>query len=768
MGDYAKSETLLRETIKVCKEVLGDEAYFTIKATNSLGRLYGRMGDFARANEIMQITLEKRRRTARERPIDYAHELHAFGTLLCAQGEFAKAAPVLRESLAIRKQYVGDHHLNYLETLIALAAALNHLGENEPAELLYRECLDNFRKGIGEKHPVYVDALNGLACLWWSQGDADKALPLFCQSFDIVHSNLVLNAAIQSERQQLAMAASQRIYLDNLIAVGTQFDEAAASAYRAMLRWKGGVWMRQREARAVVDRPELLPVFKNIQSVAARLAKLALTPPDAKNLATWRTQLEQLTQQKEELEQELARRSVAWREAKRDVTPEDLRNSLPEDVALIDFLEYRHWTPTPGNPAPEGTSEQHLLAVVVRRGQTPYLLDLGPVAPLSEAIKKWREAWGRSEPGREAGQFLRERIWLPLEDKLVGVKFVLVSPDGVLGRLPLAALPGSKPGTYLLEEWSLATLPVPQALPALLKELSQSGPEEVKNLLLLGAVDYEAIGQQPRNTPNVKEKPFGRKAERGANWRMFQPLVGTEGELASLERMYRRIFKNDRYTTLERSAASKEHFVQEAPRHLYLHVATHGFFAPPNLRSALQPREDSRGPERLGIERGLSDNLPRLVGYHPGLLSGLALAGANQLSGPDQEDGILTAEEVQTLDLRRVELAVLSACETGLGEVAGGEGLLGLQRAFQVAGARTTVASLWKVDDVHTRALMERVYSNLWEKDMSKVEALREAQLWMLREGHRGLVREQPQDTTENARVSPYYWAAFVLSGDWR
>ena len=123
-----------------------------------------------------------------------------------------------------------------------------------------------------------------------------------------------------------------------------------------------------------------------------------------------------------------------------------------------------------------------------------------------------------------------------------------------------------------------------------------------------------------------------------------------------------------------------------------------------------------------------------VTGWHPGLLSGLVLAGANQPTEPDRDDGILTAIEVASLDLTNVDLAVLSACETGLGEVAGGEGILGLQRAFQTAGARSVVAGLWKVPDRATQMLMTRFYENLWDKKMSKLEALRQAQIWMLRE----------------------------------
>jgi len=112
---------------------------------------------------------------------------------------------------------------------------------------------------------------------------------------------------------------------------------------------------------------------------------------------------------------------------------------------------------------------------------------------------------------------------------------------------------------------------------------------------------------------------------------------------------------------------------------------------------------------------------------------------------------------------------VLSACETGLGAVAGGEGLLGLQRAFQVAGARTVLASLWKVPDAATSRLMQRFYENLWDKKMGKLEALREAQIWMLRDkGSRAMVLENDEKRGESSGLPPYYWAAFVLSGDWR
>jgi CHAT domain-containing protein len=152
------------------------------------------------------------------------------------------------------------------------------------------------------------------------------------------------------------------------------------------------------------------------------------------------------------------------------------------------------------------------------------------------------------------------------------------------------------------------------------------------------------------------------------------------------------------------------------------------------------------------------------------LLSGLVLAGANRQAKAGEEDGILTALEVAELDLSGLDLVVLSACETGLGEEAGGEGLLGLQRAFQVAGARSVVASLWSVGAEPTRALMVTFDEKLWDenKPLARIEALRQAQLLMLRQGRKRAMVRSAKEADRNKPLPPFYWAAFVLSGDWR
>ena len=221
------------------------------------------------------------------------------------------------------------------------------------------------------------------------------------------------------------------------------------------------------------------------------------------------------------------------------------------------------------------------------------------------------------------------------------------------------------------------------------------------------------------------------------------------------------------------------------PNSRYIHLATHGFFADEKFRSMYG--HDVAGEQLFGGAAELvTAKRASVTVRNPLILSGIVLAGANlppetdELGLPTGEDGIMTAEEVVNLDLRNTELVVLSACETGLGKVAGGEGVFGLTRAFGLAGARTTIASLWKVDDSATQALMTEFYTNLWQKKLGKLEALRQAQLTIMRDyGQQSgtvrgtIVKLKPTTPHEKpkkrgSRLPPYYWAAFVLSGDWR
>src|SRR5262249_29612401 len=210
-------------------------------------------------------------------------------------------------------------------------------------------------------------------------------------------------------------------------------------------------------------------------------------------------------------------------------------------------------------------------------------------------------------------------------------------------------------------------------------------------------------------------------------------------------------------------AANERAFKRAAPGHRVLHLATQGFFLGAECSPASNGTRSVGGLAAAGNGDAGSPKRtnPASAALHenPLLMSGLALAGANRraTAGPDDDDGILTAEEVAAMNLAGVEWAVLSACDTGLGEVKNGEGVFGLRRAFQVAGVRSVIMSLWSVDDEATRLWMRALYQGPLPRHLNTAEAVRAAGLSALRER-----RAKSQNT------HPFFWAAFVAAGDWR
>ena len=198
--------------------------------------------------------------------------------------------------------------------------------------------------------------------------------------------------------------------------------------------------------------------------------------------------------------------------------------------------------------------------------------------------------------------------------------------------------------------------------------------------------------------------------------------------------------------------ASESTFKSRAPGHRILHVATHGFFLGGGTSGG------GTGTRGLTVKKAEAPE-PLRDRVSPLLLSGLAMAGANHRDAAvaGEEDGILTAEEMAALDLSGVEWAVLSACDTGVGEIQAGEGVFGLRRALQLAGVRTLIMSLWPVDDEATREWMTGLYRGRLGLALDSASAARSAGVGVLERR-----RERGEST------HPFYWAAFIAAGDWR
>ncbi len=441
------------------------------------------------------------------------------------------------------------------------------------------------------------------------------------------------------------------------------------------------------------------------------------------------------------------------------------------------------------------------MAFVLRRGQDPLLVPLGASGPIDVAVRDWRRALvaGTPEPMQAAALELRRRVWEPLDPHLDGATTVVVAPDGPLAYFPLAALPGHRPGTYLAEDLAIGYV---SSAHRLVETLASTGEAKAKEpeadaagLLAVGGIDYQADpgGAAPTESAPTPGMLLAESQRAG-----FTALAGTGPEVRSIAQRFDAAFHKQQALVLTGAAPTKVAVKQQLAQHWrYLHLATHGFFESPARVAAIRA---GMKPEDFGLAGIGGSEESASLALAPLLHSGVALVGAGrkpedmgagrESSLPDRDDGILTAEEVQSLDLRGTDLVVLSACETGLGQGYYGQGVMGLQRAFLAAGARAVVASLWKVDDAATTVLMEQFYTNLWTKKMSKLEALRSgAGLTVLSDPalvqtrraelakQRG-IDEKSEKLPDGGRVAPprdratrsdpALWAAFVLSGDVR
>src|SRR5262249_8989470 len=313
-------------------------------------------------------------------------------------------------------------------------------------------------------------------------------------------------------------------------------------------------------------------------------------------------------------------------------------------------------------------------AFVVRPGRAVARVELGDAGMIERAWAAWRQAITATRPDdeaeRAAAAVVGRLVWEPLRRELpADLETVYLTADAALHQVPWAALPGAKPGTVLLEEHAFCLVPHG---PFLLQRLEEKHTESAASgrLLAVGGIDYQQMAAgNDAGPPIALREPV--LAAGGVRW---AALAGTERERQQVAALARQI---PRLEVTERAGkeATTTQFQRDLPGARYAHVATHGFFADSKFRSALQidPKEfGALGvPDRRGGARS------------PLTLSGLVFAGANQSGAEAAEDrGIVTAEGLIGLRLEGLELAVLSACETGLGEAGGGEGVYGLQRAF--------------------------------------------------------------------------------------
>jgi CHAT domain-containing protein len=365
---------------------------------------------------------------------------------------------------------------------------------------------------------------------------------------------------------------------------------------------------------------------------------------------------------------------------------------------------------------------------------------LGPAAAIDSTVHKGLRATADGLSDADAiWTELSAQVLKPLLPHLTGSRQWFLSPDGELNRVPFAALPApQQPGTRLAQIVQLRLLTTGREL----VKLQQPTPTGSASLVMANP-SYDRLGAKPAQESNAAEVTAvaqQRSAELGSNhWKQL-PASEREGQKVA------KLLSTGLISGT--SATTKALQRHQGPR--VLHVATHGFFV---ADQETKPTEPMRA-----IQEG-SPLLSSLRQEDPMLRSGLVFAGANQPDLDPNDDGYLTAAEAVNLNLKGTELVVLSACSTGQGDVRTGEGVYGLQRSLTVAGARSTLLSLWKVDDAATAEFMGRFYQRL------KAGEGRSNALAAVQEEFRS---GEVQSTNGINWKEPYYWAAWQLVGDWR
>ncbi len=766
MGDIARAEPLYLEAKAIWGKALGTEHPDYALSLNNLALLYMSSGDIARAEPLyLEAKAIRERVLGKEHP-DYSQSLNNLAALYFSMGDTARAEPLYLEATAIDEKVLGKNHSDYAIDLSNLAALYRSIGDNAQAEPLFLEATAIVEKLLGRKHPDYATSLYNLAGLYMSMERSDEAIELCEQGLEITRDHLSRTAYILSERQQLAMNQMLRYRLDSYLACCLKQEAVPKQAVEQVIMWKGETLVRQRELRLAADNPAIADQFKELQRIAQHLYALTKTTPEPNTAESWRERVAKITADKERLESQLMRSSSAFGKAVEEVTLASIQQSIPRDAVLIDFLEYR------------SGKELRLLASVVRSTGDPIMLDLGTAHQAGEAIAVWRLTFGLSPQAKAAGLALREQLWQPLLMHIGDAKMILISPDGVLGKLPFAALPGKEANSYLIEDHRIALVPVPRLLPGL---VAADRSQVVAKPLLMGGVDYDAKLSLAENVGDatLAAKPWSHATNGWSNLKFSGP------EVRDIGKIYRGLKEAnvENIVELDAKEATEVAFRNAAPGCTNLHLATHGFFAPSSFKSALAPEMIAEAGRASRFSSMGSEQREVVRGFSPGQLSGLVFAGANNsILGSDGDDGIMTADEIAFLPLGGVQLAVLSACQTGLGDSAGGEGLLGVQRAFQVAGVDSTIATLWSIDDPATSRMMTELYRKHLQEELGVLDALRETQLWALNNPNTILGKDvdslrtglkipdannSPDLDSEN-RLSPKYWAPFVLSGDWR
>ena len=786
LGDFPEARRQFNRALSTWERVVGPNHPFVARAADALAEMLSEQGLNAEARRLYERALAIRERSLGKNHRDVARTLSKLSTTVARLGQVDRAYELSTQALSIWEQSTEGSTRSAAEAFILHAALQATQGEHSSARTSYEHALDILRTILGPSHPTVAETKASLAAAFANMGQASEARRNALDAERIGRDHLRLTLRYLPERQALGYAAKRPKGMDLALSLSSTEPQATALTLDALIRGRALVLdemaARRREATEA-SVPDVAPLWRTLTSARQRLANLIVRGPGEQRSEQYLRLVEDARREEELAERALAEKSAAFKSQlfRAEIGLDEVRAALPPRTALVSFVRYdrtlngetavaaRRSTSAPATSARPARAVPSYAAFLLRPGESdPIIVRLGSAEAIESLVARWRKEIV-SDPTeqslRTTGTALRQQVWDPLSKHLSDASRLFVVPDGALNLVPLAGLPIGQM-SYLLEKG-----PVIHYLSAE-RDLVSTG-ESVgagRGLLAFGGPAFDdgalfAALAKPvpsRGFPAVGTSgPFrGLRSGCGSFQSLrFEALPAARREADEVAGLWKEFGSNRASEfgppqVLTGGNANERAFKQLGPGTRVLHLATHGFFLGNACASAL---DGTRSVGGLVAEK--KPEAQRARDENPLLLSGLALAGANRraAAGPEEEDGILTAEEVASLNLEGVQWAVLSACDTGLGEVKVGEGVFGLRRAFKVAGARTVIMSLWSVQDEVTRQWMRTLYQARLQKRLDTADAMREASLSVLRDRR-----------AKNQSTHPFYWAGFVAAGDWR
>ena len=671
-------------------------------------------------------------------------------------GDYSKAVEYGIQASEILRSVLGEQHPDYATSLNNLAGYYANLGDYAKAVEVGTQAMEIRRSVLGEQHPDYAMSLSNLANYYSSLGDYAKTLELFKKNISIRQSNVFQQFAGLTAAQRTMYWSKDSYQFTDLYpnySYQSHISTAPDLYNKSALFAKGLLLSTEIEMNRLIQESgdaEALRMFEELQTNRMQLQKLYETPIAERHINT-----DSLEQAVDRQEQALVKRSKVYGDFTRKLrtTWQDVQGALKDEEMAVEFLSFTVF----------GTDSTMVAALTLRKDdKEPKFI------PLFEQ----RQLQDVSDPQFFHCPELTALVWQPLQQELQGIKRIYFSPAGVLHNIGIEYAPGME--GYEMYRLSTTrevidshnTHPGPPEGRESATTPDPSFPKEGKRVTsttaLFGGIDYNALPEV--GTPSLgggRGEALGTSEVSIALHRSLIDSLSVRGMTATylpatldeVQAIKASFDKKYQPATLTTGNEATETAVKTLSTHTpkILHIATHGFYFTENQAERQKSLRflTIDGSPSLGGGQGEASPEDKAL-----TRSGLLMAGANAtLRGKDipmdADDGVLTAQEISRLDLRGVDLMVLSACKTGNGDINQGEGVFGLQRGFKKAGVQTIVMSLWEVDDKATQILMTEFYDNLLQ-GQSKRDAFQNAQKHLR--------------TVENGHYDePQYWAAFIL-----